>query len=182
MALQETVSDKKLTKELVQKAINRLADYKQELVAILLPDIIMGYEFNNTFPDDIDQNGSLYQTHNGIFGCFNISSFGCIKKAVWMYILNSKNKNVVYFMGNHGSIVNLHVEEVETKDWSKEENGPCWFCQKPIKDGELRRMSNEFDCEVHETCLQKAINNPSSDGERQEGEIMANEFGIQKKE
>ena len=49
-----------------------------------------------------------------------------------------------------------------------------------IAKGELRRISSEFDCVVHETCLMKAINNPSSEGERLEGEIMAKEFGIQK--
>lgn len=55
---------------------------------------------------------------------------------------------------------------------------PCWFCEQNIEKGELCRMSSEFDCAMHETCLQKAINNPSSNGERQEGEIMAREFGI----
>jgi hypothetical protein len=59
---------------------------------------------------------------------------------------------------------------------------PCWFCHELIRDDELRRMSREFDCEVHEICLMKAINNPSCDGERQEGEIMAVEFSIGSKE
>lgn len=50
----------------------------------------------------------------------------------------------------------------------------CFLCGRELKSGQLIRCSSEFDCELHDDCLQTALKLPYD----MEVKILANEFGL----
>ncbi len=61
----------------------------------------------------------------------------------------------------------LVVEEVVEEELDDHD---CWYCREPAED-----FSWEFDCFVHESCIQKRLQQDPDDGE---ASIMAREFDL----
>ena len=57
----------------------------------------------------------------------------------------------------------------------KPKDGGCWFCFDDIKskDNEVKLFSEEFYCNVHESCIKEHVKKGNM-----EARIMRDEFGI----